>query len=273
MAFETYLHQATARPRWGRRVTAVVSVIVHAVALLVAVAYSYWRVEELKPPRVEVMLISAAAAPPPPPPPPPLGGGAATPAPKHKVPRPKVEVAKTEIVQPKEPAKVEPQKVEPEEPKPEPKEEPKEPPKETKGAGDAPAGPGDPNGVKGGVAGGVKGGTVGGTVGGTGTGAVVVAGPPAKFLPPAMGAQQKISGADPDFPAHLRRAGVTYVVMAKIVVNASGAVESVTLQKRAEPTLDELVVAAVKKWRFRPLLANGKPIPFSYFGRFEFKSE
>jgi protein TonB len=264
MAFEAYLQQATVRPRWSRRITAVVSVMAHAIALMVAIAYSYWHVEELKPPRVEVMLIAAAAAPPPPPPPPPLGGGAATPI-KHKVVRPKVEVAKTEIVQPKELPK--------QEPVPEPKETPKEEPKETKSAGDAPPGPGDPNGVKGGVAGGVKGGTVGGVVGGTGTAAVSAAAPPAKFLPPAMGAQQKISGADPDFPPHLRHPGVTYVVMAKIVVNASGAVESVTLQKRAEPTLDELVVAAVKKWRFRPLVANGKPIPFSYFGRFEFKSE
>ena len=122
------------------------------------------------------------------------------------------------------------------------------------------------------MAGGVKGGVVGGVVGGTGSGAAPAA-PAPKFLPPHMGAQQKVSGADPEFPSHLRKPGVTYVVMAKITVNAAGAVESVVLQKRALPALDEAVVAAVKRWRFRPLMANGTPIPFSYFGRFEFKSE
>lgn len=265
MAFEAYLQQATARPRLGRRVTAVVSAIVHAVALAGAVAYSYWHVEELTPARVEVTLISAAAVPPPPPPPPPLGGGAATPQPKHRVARPKTELPKPDVVQPKVQPQEDP-KPAPEPPKPDPT------PDTTKGSGDAPPGPGDPNGTKGGVAGGVKGGTTGGVVDGTGT-ATVAAAPPAKFLPPAMGAQQKLSGADPEFPANLRRPGVTYVVLAKIVVNAAGMVESVTLQKRAEPTLDANVVEAVKKWRFRPLMANGKPIPFSYFGRFEFRSE
>lgn len=264
MAFEAYLQHQTARPRLGRRVTAVVSVAAHAVALAVAVAYSYWHVEELTPPRVEVTLMAAAAAPPPPPPPAPLGGGAPTP-PKHKVARPKVEVKPTELVQPKK-------ETDPEPDKPEVKEPPKEEPKVTAN-NDAPPGPGTPDGTKGGVAGGVKGGVAGGVEGGTGTGQAPPAMVPAKFLPPAMGSQQKISGADPDFPAHLRRPGVVYVVMAKITVNAAGVVESVVLQKRAEPTLDDQVVAAVKKWRFRPLLANGKPIPFSYFGRFEFKSE
>jgi protein TonB len=265
MAFEAYLQHQTVRPRLGRRVTAVVSVAAHAMALAFAIAYSYWHVEELNPPRVEVTLMSAAAAPPPPPPPPPLGGGASTP-PKHKVARPKVEVKPSELVQPKRA----------EDPEPEPqeqKEQPKEEPKETPASNGAPPGPGTPDGVKGGVAGGVKGGVVGGVVGGTGIGPGPTTPGPAKFLPPAMGAQQKISGADPDFPAHLRRPGVVYVVMAKITVNAAGVVESVALQKRAEPTLDDLVMAAVKTWRFRPLLANGKPIPFSYFGRFEFKSE
>ena len=271
MAFEAYLQHQTARPRLGRRVTAIVSVAAHALALAIAIAYSYWHVEELRPPRVEVTLMSAAAAPPPPPPPAPLGGGAPTPA-KHKVTRPKVEVKPTELVQPKKAPDPEPDKADPKEP---PKEEPKVTPPAS-GNNDAPAGPGTPDGVKGGVAGGVAGGTKGGVAGGVvgGTGTEAAAAPvPAKFLPPAMGSQQKLSGADPDFPPHLRRPGVVYVVMAKITVNAAGVVDSVVLQKRAEPTLDELVVAAVKKWRFRPLLANGKPIPFSYFGRFEFKSE
>jgi outer membrane biosynthesis protein TonB len=88
-----------------------------------------------------------------------------------------------------------------------------------------------------------------------------------------MGAQLKISGAEPDFPAFLRRSGANYLVLAKICVGVSGAVDSVALQKRAEPTLDNNVAVAVKAWRFRPMTANGTPVPFCYFGRFEFKSD
>ncbi|HEY4188631.1 MAG TPA: energy transducer TonB, partial [Polyangia bacterium] len=132
------------------------------------------------------------------------------------------------------------------------------------------SGEGSGAGVKGGVAGGVKGGVAGGVVGG------VVGAPPhvaAKFLPPQMGAQLKLSGAEPDFPSNLRRPGASFVVMAKICVSTGGAVDSVAVQKHADPTLDNNVVTAVKGWHFRPATANGAPVPFCYFGRFEFKSD
>jgi len=251
--------------RGARRVTIVVSVLVHALAALGAIAYSFWHIEEVTPARVSVTFVSAAALPPPPPPPPPpLGGEAAPATPKRRTPiRPKVETVRV-----------------PETPKPTPViEAPKVPvieipktaptPEPSGRAGDAAGSPnGVAGGVKGGVAGGVKGGVAGGTTGGT-IGAPV----PPKFLAPQMSAQQKLSGADPDFPAFLRRAGANYLVLAKICVGVSGAVETVTLQKRAEPTLDGNVMSTVKSWRFKPLTANGTPVPFCYFGRFEFKSE
>jgi outer membrane biosynthesis protein TonB len=112
---------------------------------------------------------------------------------------------------------------------------------------------------------------VGGTVGGVGTAPPKPAA--AKFLPPQIGAQQMLSGDNPDFPAFLRRSGANYLVMTKICVAISGTVESVTVIKHADPTLDNNVVTKVKTWRFRPLMANGTPVPFCYFGRFEFKSE
>jgi protein TonB len=150
-----------------------------------------------------------------------------------------------------------------------------EPPKPTpaEAPSTAPVGEGSGSGTgagqKNGVAGGVKGGVAGGVVGG------VVGAPkaPTKFLPPQMGAQLKLSGADPDFPALLRRPGATYLVMAKICVNTGGGVDSVAIQKHAEPSLDASVASAVRAWRFRPATANGTPVPFCYFGRFEFKSD
>ena len=58
----------------------------------------------------------------------------------------------------------------------------------------------------------------------------------------------------------------------RVIVRALGPSLSMP-GKRADPTLDNNVVAKVKTWRFRPLMANGTPVPFCYFGRFEFKSE
>jgi protein TonB len=133
-----------------------------------------------------------------------------------------------------------------------------------------PGGPGVPHGAKGGAANGVA----GGVEGGSGTRSTPTpTSTLAKFLPPRMGEQQKLSGAQPEFPTHLAVAGARYQVMAKICVNTSGGVESVSLLKRAHPTLDNNVAATVKTWRFRPLMANGIPVPFCYFGQFDFKSE
>jgi protein TonB len=261
MAFEAYLQQDRLRPRRGRRITYLVSAIVHGVAVLGAVAYSFWHVEELSPPNVTVTFISAASAPPPPPPPPPLGGA---PSAKHRpVMRPHLEVTPkvTDIVQPKvETVKEPPQEIPKEVTKPD-----EEPAKTENGNGEGTAA-----GVKGGVAGGVKGGVVGGVVGGAGTTPALVR---PKFLPPQMGQQQKISGAAPDFPTHLSTAGAHYTLRAQVCVTSSGSVESVTLKNHAHPELDANVLAALKGWRYRPLMANNVAVPFCYFVVHEFKSE
>jgi len=91
-------------------------------------------------------------------------------------------------------------------------------------------------------------------------------------LAPQIGALQKESGDDPDFPALLRRSGRFYVVLANICVSRTGSVDSVTILQGADTLLDGNVVSAVKKWRYRPLVADNNAVPFCYFGRFEFKS-
>ena len=94
----------------------------------------------------------------------------------------------------------------------------------------------------------------------------------ARKLAPQIGALQKESGDDPDFPALLRRSGRFYVVLAKICVSRTGSVDSVTILQGADTLLDGNVVSAVKKWRYRPLMADSNAVPFCYFGRFEFKA-
>lgn len=257
---------ATRRPpSRARPIILVLSIVAHALAAAAAIAYSFWHVEELSPPVVTVTFVSAAAAPLPPPPPPPLGGDGAAPK-HHAVARPRVEA------HPKIPELARPKIA------PEPTVAPIEPPKEVKEtpavrAPDEATGDAAKSGtaVKGGVAGGAKGGVVGGTVGGTGAKPTAMGTP--KLYPPQIGTQQKLSGPDPDFPSYLARAGARYLVLAKICVGVSGAVDGVTLLKRAQPTLDDNVVKTVKGWRFRPMTANNTPVPFCYVGQFDFKSE
>src|SRR5205814_3040748 len=108
-------------------------------------------------------------------------------------------------------------------------------------------------GTRGGTAGGTVGGTIGGTVGGTPGGAVggVVGGQGPKaagptMVAPQLGALQKESGADPVFPAILRRPGMVYTVLTKICVSRTGSVDSVTLLRGAASLLDGNVLSAVK---------------------------
>lgn len=261
MAFEAYRSQDKARPRRGRRLTYVLSLGLHVALIAAGVAYSFWHVEELSPPMLKVTFLSASPPPPPPPPPPPAGGG----GPKKKTPTPKV---KPTIVPPKPPDIVQPRETPP------PVKPPPEPAHDDDDDDDEPAGV--KGGVKGGVIGGTIGGAIGGTIGGTVGGAIGGTGtapPVARFLPPNLGALQKISGADPAFPPALRRAGTTYAVLAKICVSRTGTVDTVTILKKADPLLDANVVSAVKGWRFRPLMTNDTTVPFCYPATFQFQGQ
>lgn len=268
MAFEAYLLQGTVPRSAARRLTYLLSGILHGAAVLIAVAYSFWHVEEVKPPAVTVTFISAAAAPPPPPPPAALGGGSL--AIKHRaaLARPKADAA------PKTPPLLQP-KVEPVVESPVPalrvEEASKEGSKEASKEATTPssvvgqAGPGHA-GASAGIAGGVKGGVPGGS--GTTPSAA------ATFLPPFLGARQKLSGGEPEFPAYLRTPGARYKAIVKVCVGTSGAVESVTVLKRAHPILDQNVITKLKQtWRFKPWTVNGAAVPFCYSANFEFTIE
>lgn len=260
MAFEAFLTQGASRPVGRRRLTYTLSIAVHAALVAVGVVYSFWHVEELSPPTVKVTFLSAL--PPPPPPPPPAGGEGAPKAMKKATPKPKTTPPlvqpKPTLVQPKETPKIVAEEKKP----------PKEAPRKSDDDDDAAL----PGGVVGGTKGGTQGGVIGGSVSGT-PGGIVDAPMVPKLLAPSMGQQHKLSGEDPAFPAVLRRAGALYVVMAKICVGKTGAVDGVTLMKKADPLLDANVESAVRNWRYSPLLVGSAPAPFCYVARFEFKAD
>jgi hypothetical protein len=43
--------------------------------------------------------------------------------------------------------------------------------------------------------------------------------------------------------------------------------------KRADPLLDDGVVATEKACRYKPLMAGGLAVPFCYIARYEFKGQ
>ena len=259
MAFEAFLQRDDARPRWRRRLTLTISLIVHAALLAGGIAYSFWHVEEITPPTVRVTFLTSAPPPPAPPPAAPAGGKTETKKPAKVTPRPTL----TALVQPKleTPKKMEPKSEQP----------PDDDDQENAIASNRPGGKtGEGIGSPGGN------GKPGDPADGDPNSAGGRSQPPRptgpKTLAPQLGALQKASGADPEFPAVLRRSGMVYTVLTKICVSRSGAVESVSLLKGADSLLDRNVVGAVKAWRYHPLLADNNAIPFCYVGRFEFKA-
>jgi protein TonB len=244
MAFEAVLSQEKLAPRKWRRATLTLSLILHVSALIVGVAYSFWRVDELPLPSVAVTLASGAPPPPPPPPPAAARKKASTTTPKTKpvVQQPKPDT----LVQPKE----------------QPKEEPKPQPAEEKSDKDE---PGEVGGVAGGVAGGVKGGVTGGVVGGV-VGAPLPKNTAPKLVPAEILMQQLIINPQDErykvtLPPSLNRPGIRFKAVVMICISAQGTVTSVRVLRGADPAIDSQIPVVLKRWLYRPFMVNGHPEP------------
>jgi len=72
-----------------------------------------------------------------------------------------------------------------------------------------------------------------------------------------------IKQVKPEYPELARRARVQGVVIMLVTVNEEGNVEDVQVSRGVHPLLDEAAVAAVKQWKYSPILLNGEPIKVS----------
>jgi periplasmic protein TonB len=134
----------------------------------------------------------------------------------------------------------------------------------------------DLTGIEGGVAGGVEGGVPGGVVGG------VVGGlPPAAAPPPTvvriggqLVAPKLVRQVPPVYPDLALQARVSATVILEALVDTRGNVRDAKVL-RGHPLFDEAAIAAVKQWRYQPLLLNGQPTEFilSVTVRFTFKGD
>jgi TonB family protein len=71
---------------------------------------------------------------------------------------------------------------------------------------------------------------------------------------------QLVEQAKPDYSDALKRAGIDGQVLVQFGVDATGAVENVTVFKSDHPELDVPAVEAVKKWKFKPAMKDGQPV-------------
>jgi TonB family protein len=78
----------------------------------------------------------------------------------------------------------------------------------------------------------------------------------------SKGAEKRLAySIAPKYPAEARTAGAEGTILLKEVVNEAGKVEGVRLVD-GNPALATAAITAVKQWRYRPYLRDGKPQPF-----------
>lgn len=236
--------------QYRARISALVSVVVHAILLAALAAMSIQIASE---DRQIIPLVIREPAPPPPPPGP---GGPGPPAPLAQLIAP-VEAPKVvdqphpiEVPRPIERPKIAARpKAKPDMPRRQPTPAPVQPP--TSEMISAPSVPGGDagSGVSGGVIGGVTGGKVGGKVGGRlgGTGDDVwsidqVAVPP-----------KVLDAVRPQYPAVARARGQEGIVVVQAIIDRRGIVEGEALQViKSQPPFDDAAVAAFRQWKFQP---------------------
>jgi periplasmic protein TonB len=222
------------------------SFFLHALVIGLIVGMSYWMVEAVQAPPIPVTLYSA---PPPPPPPPPAAG--------HKKEAPKPEPKPEKVEEPKE---VQPTEI-PEETEQTPVQSEELTP-DTSAVDENATGPGEEGGVEGGVVGGVQGGVVGGVpggvIGGTGQGGL------GEEVPMRMTAEVKqpelIKKVEPPYPEVARRSRLEGVVVLEAVITKTGSVEEVKVLRSLHPVLDAAATNAVKQWKYKPAILNGRPV-------------
>ena len=210
--------------------TGVVSLVLHAVALVAVVALPLLYDEHLPETATEVRaffagpLALSAPSPPPPPPPPAAGAPARSPRPSPSSRFLAPVAVPTEII--------------PEE--------------------------GLDLGVEGGAPGGVEGGAPGGVVGGIVGGLPAEATPPPPARPLRAGLDvrepRRVKSVAPAYPTLAVQTRVQGIVVLECEIDARGRVENVKVL-HGNPLLNDAAVEAVRQWVYTPTLLNGVPVP------------
>ena len=68
--------------------------------------------------------------------------------------------------------------------------------------------------------------------------------------------------SEPDYSQEAREAKLGGTVYLSVLIDASGQVSQIYLLHGLGMGLDRKAIEAVKKWRFKPALMHGEPVPF-----------
>ena len=241
--FDSIVNTSAGHPR-TRWATAVVSASAHLAALIAIVLSALYATDVLPDPRTITVFVAAAPVPPPPAPP------AVAEAPKPVAQR----VTRARPA-PARPAPAVLQHVA----APAPVEAAAGIAEETgREGGQSPSAFLDA-GFEDGIAGGVAGGVVDGFV------TSLPEPPPPPPAPVRVGGAvappQLLYRVEPEYPAMAQIAQIEGVVILEATVNRDGSVEDLRVL-RAHKVLEDAALAAVKQWRYEPLLLNGIASPF-----------
>lgn len=77
----------------------------------------------------------------------------------------------------------------------------------------------------------------------------------------------------PDFPAAMRRARIDGKVIMALIVGENGRAEQIQVEQATHPLFAEAALAAVRHWRFKPAIKNGRPVASSFSLPIEFRRD
>ena len=69
-----------------------------------------------------------------------------------------------------------------------------------------------------------------------------------------------IKSPDPKYSSKARKAGLEGLVVLSAVIGVDGMPQNIEVKQSLGMGLDEEAIKAVKHWRFKPALKNGKPV-------------
>lgn len=79
------------------------------------------------------------------------------------------------------------------------------------------------------------------------------------------------SRVEPRYPDNYRKAGVAGIVILEAAISDKGDVEQTNVIKSVAPGLDMAAAEAVRQWKFKPAMKNGKPVPVLFNLTINFK--
>jgi hypothetical protein len=97
--------------------------------------------------------------------------------------------------------------------------------------------------------------------------------PALNILPPHVGEKSCVSCPMPQLPPAFLRVGMAQSILARICVGADGNVSSIKILTGVSEVADAGVAETLRQWRFAPPEIDGRPVPFCYVSRFEFRTQ